>query len=209
VDTNGVEHEATSAQGSPIETVFLWTYTFEGVPLAKAKEFQVQVRPVHWIEFPNVALKPSGHVSRQTKPAFGPVVERSFDETIDFDSVTTAGLIGTVADNSPISGIGENDRSMATNDNDAVVGIGELRPIDMDFVLLKDSDWDTLKPAELQDMVYRNFYHPSSVKREEGSSTFGFRTREHGVGMLQLVSFEEGKPGVTLRYKMVRRASSK
>jgi hypothetical protein len=108
-----------------------------------------------------------------------------------------------------VEGLDENIRWMQENGFDAEAATGELRPLDMDFVLLKDSDWDSISAEEVQDKVYRNYYRPRGVKPEPGSSTFGFRTREHGVGVLQLVKFAGDRPGVTLRYKMVQRAHGK
>jgi hypothetical protein len=59
VDTNGVEHPYSQGNGTPVEKLTLWTYSFHKVPLAAVKEFQLQVRPVHWVEFPDVALVPN------------------------------------------------------------------------------------------------------------------------------------------------------
>jgi hypothetical protein len=205
VDTNGAIHDAGSAQGSPIEGVFLWTYTVHNLSLAAIKEFQVQVRPVHWVEFHGVALKPAG-ATGDGRLAFTRAREQTFDEVIDFDSMVTTNFpVPAVRPAHVFDGLGDNIRWMQENGFDAEAGTGELRPLDMDFVLLKDSDWSSMSAEEVQDKVYRNYYHPRSVKPEPGSSTFGFRTREHGVGMLQIVKFAGDRPGVTLRYKMVQR----
>ncbi len=59
VDTNGVEHPETSRTGIPSETTATWTYTFR-LPLAQIKEFRAQVRPLHWVEFRDVALHARG-----------------------------------------------------------------------------------------------------------------------------------------------------
>lgn len=58
VDTNGVERPYSNGSGTPAGTMQAWTFVFRGLPLAAVKEFQVQVRPVHWYDFPRIALRP-------------------------------------------------------------------------------------------------------------------------------------------------------
>ncbi|HUL50943.1 MAG TPA: serine/threonine-protein kinase [Candidatus Nitrosotalea sp.] len=67
VDAGGVEHLDSPGTGNaegvwvtPLAGERIWTYTFRDLPLDRVKEFRVQVQPVHWIEFRNVALKPRG-----------------------------------------------------------------------------------------------------------------------------------------------------
>jgi hypothetical protein len=216
-DTNGVEHAASNSQGTPIggitgqgkplEGLTLWTFKFHGLRLAQLKEFRVQVRPVHWVEFPDVALAPRSTLPRIVPPSFGPVVERSFTGVIDFDTgVTTNFTLGALRGYP--AAVSNMDTRMQQNGFDAAAGVSdELQTLDMDFVLLENADWDTLSAAELTKRVYRNYYHPAKVKPQNGSTTFGFRTREHGVGILRLVAYSgRGMPGTTLRYKLVQRA---
>jgi hypothetical protein len=59
VDSNGVAHAYTKAETTPVERLTLWTYGFQQLPLSAVKEFQLQVRPVHWVEFRDVALRPN------------------------------------------------------------------------------------------------------------------------------------------------------
>src|SRR5262249_6223875 len=84
LDTNGVEHPYHGAQGTPFETMTLWTYSWENLPLTKVKEFRFQVRPLHWVEFPNIALTPRHPVPPPVSYQFTPVQERTFAELIDF-----------------------------------------------------------------------------------------------------------------------------
>ena len=58
VDTNGVEHTAHGGTGTPMEATTVWTYDFNSLPFAATREFRVQVRPVHWVEFKDIALVP-------------------------------------------------------------------------------------------------------------------------------------------------------
>src|SRR5205085_1686926 len=50
-DTNGIEHTSSRNLGTPVGKSSVWTYNFLDLPLGRVKEFLVQVRPVHWIEF--------------------------------------------------------------------------------------------------------------------------------------------------------------
>ncbi len=58
VDTNGVEHADHLGTATPADKNAVLTYDFLQLPLARVREFRVQVRPVHWVEFRGVALKP-------------------------------------------------------------------------------------------------------------------------------------------------------
>jgi predicted Ser/Thr protein kinase len=65
VDLDEVEHLESPGTGNgkgiwvtPKENTFTWTYNFRDLPLSAVKGFRVQVRPVYWVEFPNVALQP-------------------------------------------------------------------------------------------------------------------------------------------------------
>ena len=210
VDTNGVKHSARTGRGTHIEKMILWTHTFDGLRLSALKEFRVQVRPVHWVEFPEVALTPRTAAPPAEPRTFGPALEISFDAIIDFDSGTTRAF--PYAMPSPetlsLSSFADNAVWMEKNGFDAAAGHSDLQPLDMDFVLLQDSDWEALGVPELLRRVYGNYYHPRVVKPEKGSRTFGFRTREHGAGILQFADHPSGKSGVTLRYKLVQRRSS-
>lgn len=62
VDTNGVEHADHLGTTTPSEKNAILTYDFLRLPLARVREFRVQVRPVHWIEFRGVALQGKGLV---------------------------------------------------------------------------------------------------------------------------------------------------
>jgi predicted Ser/Thr protein kinase len=58
VDDQGKEHTNSHGRGSPIESVMLWTYEFPGLALDRVRDFRLQVRPVHWVEYPGVVLQP-------------------------------------------------------------------------------------------------------------------------------------------------------
>src|SRR5690606_31262562 len=58
VDLEGKEHAYSRGSGTQMEDAATWTCTFANLTVARIKQFQVQVQPVHWVEFPNVLLSP-------------------------------------------------------------------------------------------------------------------------------------------------------
>ena len=59
VDTDGRVRSHERAMGTPTETSTTWTMSFSGLTKEQVREFQVQVRPVSWIEFNPLALQPN------------------------------------------------------------------------------------------------------------------------------------------------------
>ena len=57
VDTTGAMHTKADWTGSALEKHYARTFTFRDLPLSEVKEFQMQVRPVHVVEFRDVALQ--------------------------------------------------------------------------------------------------------------------------------------------------------
>lgn len=80
LDTNGVVHDYSSGSGTPAEGTMTWTYKFPGLRLAELKEFQIQVRPVHWVEFRNIKLFPNEPVP-SPRVAVQPKTEERVVET--------------------------------------------------------------------------------------------------------------------------------
>jgi hypothetical protein len=213
VDTNDVEHPVNLGNGTPIEKLTLWTYTFYQLPLAAVKEFRFQVRPVHWVEFRDVALVPDAPMPPPRYLRFGPVHEQSPDQAIDLDrgKVTDLAIQNTTSLVDPEvrrSLLEKSSAQLQKEGVDFIVGAGELRVLDMDFTVLDNSDWDDIRPHEIGDRIYRNHYRPREVKPlKEGQlpATFGFRTREQNLGILQLLPFDDPVSGATMRYKLVER----
>lgn len=66
--TNGVEHSHNIGYGPPGKDSLprpghralrsTWTYKFQQVSLSSLREFRLQVRPVHWVEFKDIPLHP-------------------------------------------------------------------------------------------------------------------------------------------------------
>jgi predicted Ser/Thr protein kinase len=211
VDTNGHAHSYVNAYSSEIgtsaEKTKIWTATFRELPLASVKEIQVQVRRVHWIEFRDVALQPNRPVPQARPAIFTPVQEIEFSELIDFDTGRTAHYPAGKPRRDLFDGFGEEILWMQENGFDAAAGTGELHPLDMLFVALENADWDNLGPDEFIQRLYHGLYKPrvlKPLKEGELPATFGFRTREDGFGMLQIVAFAEDRPGATVRFKLVQ-----
>jgi hypothetical protein len=88
VDTNGTEHSTFAGSGTPRESSSTWTYTFRKLPLAEVREFRIEVRPVHWVEFRNVELNPAEPLPVARPVVFGPVRDATLSDLIDLDTGT-------------------------------------------------------------------------------------------------------------------------
>ncbi|MBX3743717.1 MAG: serine/threonine protein kinase [Verrucomicrobiae bacterium] len=58
LDHEGTPHPYTDGDGTPATDGEVWTFAFRDLPLARIREFQVQVRPIHWFRFENIRLDP-------------------------------------------------------------------------------------------------------------------------------------------------------
>jgi hypothetical protein len=206
-DTNGTEHSYSMGTGTPSEGSTTWTYTFRKLPLEQVREFRIQVQPVHWVEFRNIRLNPTRSLPASERVKFAPAPEITSSDFIDFDT-------GKVMEEPPGAGRNVFDSLSATvgwmerTGMDAAVGNGELQPLGMIFVALENEQWDSLRPTDLTTKLHQGTFRPNALKPWKNGqlpSTFGFRTREGGTGILQLVAFDPDRPGVTLRYKLLQR----
>jgi predicted Ser/Thr protein kinase len=55
IGTNGLEYFPNRSSSTPAPKQVVWAYTFP-LPLSAVKEFHLQIRPLYWVEFPDVAL---------------------------------------------------------------------------------------------------------------------------------------------------------
>ncbi len=207
VDTEGRDHEHRRGMGTPAESSSTWTLTFEDITKARIKQFRVEVRPVHWVAFRNVLLEPTAPLPAPRPARFAEVVTRAFDELIDFDTGKTSGFPTAHPGGNPLAGIGEAVLWMKENGFDAAAGVGELQVANMEFVALENGDWETLTVPQLIDRLHNGSrFAPRDLRPAEPGllpSTFAFRTRERGMGLLQLVAFNKPGIGATVRYKLV------
>jgi hypothetical protein len=170
---------------------------------------------VHWIEFRDVLLQPRdpsalGQSTRTFVPArFRPEREVQLTELFDFDQDQT-GEFPTQNDGSKIvDGIERNAAWMIRHGFDVDAGTNELRPLQMRMLDLKNDEWDSISPAELQRRLGANHYQPPRLPSAPAAVlpvTHGFRTMSDGIGVLQITALDRNKPAVTLRYKLIERA---
>ncbi len=208
VDTNGVVHSSASGQGTPRQGSATWTYTFRGLPLQQIREFRVEVQPVHWVEFRNIHLNPKSPLPNPDPLRFGAPREITTGDFIDFDTGKVMAQPSSDTNLHPFEAMSEIIGWMERSGLDAAVGIGELQPLGMVFVALEKEDWDSLRPTELTTKLRQGTFRPNNLKpwkNGELPSTFGFRTREGGTGILQLLAFDLGRQTVTLRYRLIQR----
>lgn len=213
VDTNDVEHSYSSSQGTPVGNKTLWTYQWLGLPASKVKEFRLQVRPLHWVEFRDFALSPSRPVPRPVPYRFRPVRECTFSELIDFDTGKTGDFPPGPSDTKNIfDGIAFNVQWMQEQGFDAEANTDALHPVGMDFVALQNPDWENLTANAVMQRFYTgSIYRPRELKPlKDGElpATFAFRTREQNIGLLQLVAFHPERPGATVRFKLVEKPAA-
>ena len=92
---------------------------------------------------------------------------------------------------------------------DAAAGNGVLQVDGMDVLPLEPSAWELFTADEtLRQLSTGPVIHPRTLAPGRGvlqPATYAFRTREGGLGLLQLVRFESQRPGVTVRFKMLAR----
>jgi hypothetical protein len=208
VDTNGTVHTSSIGQGTPRQGSATWTYAFRGVRLGQLEEFRVEVQPVHWVEFRNIRLNPKLPLPYPDRLRFGAPREISTSDFIDFDAGQVMVEPAGTNSNNFFQGMTEIVGWMERSGLDAAVGNRELQPLGMTFVALENEHWESLSPTELTTKLHQGAFRPNELKpwkNGELPSTFGFRTREGGTGILQLLVFEADRPGVTLRYKLIQR----
>lgn len=215
VDTTGEQHTYQNASGTPAEPAMIWTYTFRELPLAKVKQFEVQVRPVHWIEFRDVMLQPLdrsavGRSARTFVPTrFGPEREVQVTELFDFDT-GQAGEFPVQKDGTKVvDGIERNSSWMMRRGYDVDARTNGLQILRMNIVDLKNDEWDTMEAAELHRRLRTQIYGPPRLPAASSAAlpiAHGFRTMSDGMGILQITALDRNQAAVTLRYKMIERA---
>ena len=199
------------------------TLTFRGLPLSEIKEYRIQAVPVHRVEFQNVSLEPGHETDVQVvvEPAgepqiaegasFGPVIERVVydfekaerDVVIDLDTGTLfpslKGLKGDELAWARKTGVD----AFCEDDVDGFAGI------DMAIVQVSESEWRSMtaedaKGNHLLALAKPAFPAPMTVRDGEQAATYLFKTREGGIGILQIVDFTTDPLSVKIRYKMVQ-----
>jgi len=213
-DTNGVEHPSVSGSGTAFERSMIWTYTFSDLPLAKVQDFRVQVRPVHWVEFRNVALEPSersrlGKSPRPFKPTgFGQTREVDLTGLLEFGTGRT-GFSPVATNGTGVSGGTGRDLVWGLNHGfDAEAETNGLRLFQVGIADAANAEWETLTPRDLTERLSQGQYGPRRLPSGPGTglpATYIFRGRNRVTGLLQILSVAQDKAVVRLRYKIIER----
>lgn len=200
--------DASVTNGPSVTRTFVFP---ELKTLDAVQNFQVQAQPVQWVEFADLALNHPSPVSPPTSPHFGALERRVFSDLLDFDTggmaVYKAGATHQASQGGNLfEGLADTVSWMRRNGFDAQAGSDQLHVVDLEVVPLENGDWDTLTAAELADRLNQRVNRPQFLKPTPGGqlpATFGFRTRERGIGILQLVAFGPRESKATVSYKLV------
>ncbi|MBI3416303.1 MAG: protein kinase [Verrucomicrobia bacterium] len=207
VDAAGVEHTFNRGGNTPATKASVGSYEFFGLPLAQVTEFRIQAQRVHWVEFRDLALTPRGGPRPEAMaPSFDSVIERTFGELLDFDTGKTGEFPKDVTVENPFAGMAMNMAWMQEHGFDALAGSDKLEFVGVRIVEFAATDWDSLTPAGLNQRLADQGNFPSELTPAAGKlpATYGFRTREGGTGLLQILKFSEPNTGATVRYKLVK-----
>ncbi len=214
VDRAGTEHEHSWVESRPVPESepwqsMLWQFQFVGLSRAATSEVRIQVQPLRWVEFRNVALQPASALPatgpQHTNLTFGPVREITFDELLDLDTGRTAAFPPGKPGENPLAGIGESVLWAQENGFDVVAEAGMLGVLNLELVKLQDSDWDALSPELIMNrLLHLSPYRERHLELREGEFpvNFAFRTREKAVGILQLAPVSDAGAGARVRYKL-------
>lgn len=188
------------------------------VTTGEDKDYEVNILSADARGVELIYKKATGYKLVERRFEFGPEVERIMqaqgqrDSWIDFDTGRTYPHPEEVVRNGDEKDIIAWARMHGI---DAFAGytISGLALHDMTAVRLDESDWNHLTPSQLAKAVSRRDAQIKSVKIDGfdfvkltsiPGSTFGFKTREGGLGILQVVDFMKEPWRVKIRYKMLQ-----
>ena len=232
LDRRGAEHvhgvaTSTVPEGNSLRHL-LWRVEFPEVRLADVIRVEIQVQRLHWVEFVDVALEPRTGVAQ-----FSPVREVEVSALVDLDSGKTGEFPPAKPGAARDLLYGDFDfmREHGFDAEAGVgflnllgVGILELPATDWDTLdaagLLRrlgdvesfrgrrggPPNWWQRSYGTLRHTVADAGYFPGSIGDGGTSSSpwvYGYRTREGGVGLLQILHYREKAPGAILRFKSV------
>jgi serine/threonine protein kinase/signal peptidase I len=201
-------------------------WEFDGIPPEQVKAVHFELRPIYRVEFRNVALhpkmetqvevlsgvevapSPSAAVQNGTILTFGPVIERTVEGVIDFDTGKT--LAELPKEVTKANDIAQNVLDvvawMEREGMDAIVDTTRsFKGVGMVAVGAPNALWDQT-PGDVEATLGTN--QPSRLMSllPDGklSGTWAFKTREGSKGLLQITGFTENPSRVILRYKLVQ-----
>ena len=159
--------------------------------------------------------EPRARLAAQAKNntlTFGPVIERVVTNMIDFDS---GALVDLPLPTPPgerdaarydwINGEGQGVTWMRSRGIDAIDANHGLIGVDLLLAPMDSREWKSLTPAGLQEKLraLRLPTAPSTAILGDPRDTYGFKTREGGLGIIQITDTRIPR-GVKVRYKLVQ-----
>jgi len=146
-------------------------------------------------------------------PSFGPELERVLT------NLTAINLVSGEAEPLPESVTAENrgpekDSAAGTWMEGAAKDFAYLGQYDgfyamtRDLIALKRDNWDDYSPEKLAESLHNNDqdvmarFGDSSPLNNPTNFTYGFKTRDGSVGLLQITAFTENPAAATIRYKL-------
>ena len=106
--------------------------------------------------------------------------------------------------------IRSNSLDLATTDSSKEIQV--LLGFDATILSAPTNGWDTVTAVDVVDNWNLLQTEPQQMKmfgaKSGQSDTYFFRTREAGMGILQITGFSENPSGVKIRYKLVQNSTS-
>jgi tRNA A-37 threonylcarbamoyl transferase component Bud32 len=206
IDRAGTPHPARHGRGSPIESFMLWTYTFPDVEPGEVASFELQVRPVHWVEFPDVALAPSTPLPEPAVVWFLQPELRTVAGFIDLDSGRTGELPAGTPVSAFFADLPAHILEVEAQGWDAAAGPEGLHFLGTTFDEVPATAWEAWTPMD----VIGRLKPPVRSARQTSVSGSGhrvlcFRTREGGCGLLRLGPPADGSADMMVELKRVQR----
>ena len=210
IDHKGGEHPHTSESSSQTGTSSVWTFNFHSIAPHSIRELQVQMRPLHWVEFRNLALDPNTPVPAPAHPRFSPATNITFTGVLDLNT----GRVGSLPEDksnlpdgaSPV----QKNLWMRRNNFDVEARLRTLGLAGTKIVYLDAHHWDDLTPGRLGFLIRDGGAIPTELQPPfKGLPvTVGFRTPANTTGILQILSYGNDGASPTMRLKRVLPANS-
>jgi len=192
------------------------------VPLEQVKWFYLQARPFQWLTFKNVSLKPNFKTDVQVEVEKPTVQGEDDKKRLSFGSVKEFVIYRGVSEQSAIDfdtgtlhSSGDSETPEEFNDwlkstgVDAVsmyTGIYGLCGFEMVLIPVENEKWNILPKQVIQFLSFGKPGTPANISgKGELPATYVFKTREGGMGVLQILGFTENPNGVKIRYKMIQK----
>ncbi len=234
IDKEGVEHSGEYSSGTfKAESDTVTLQAFFKLPLGQIREFSLQTRPYEKYVFKNVSLKPNFKTDVQIEtenPAgqgegnkkqlsFRPVIERVVNDDnekinmfIDLDNgelITPPDELHKLNAAEQLGWFAQQGIDAGCETNQDVRG---LFCVDMVAIPVSNDTWDTKSAESLYKDEILQQAKPGTLAFMGGKSdlpiTYKFKTRENGIGILQIVDFTDNPKGVKIQYKIVEGTGS-